>query len=78
MDINELAEHISNYENGESSVSEVLHLFAYLIKSGLAWQLQNSAYGRTAKHYIEEGFISANGDITGLGLDIIDRSEFGQ
>ena len=40
------------YEGGELSAEDTLRLFAKLIKSGLAWQLQGH-YGRTAASLIE-------------------------
>ena len=50
------------YESGELSIEDTLELFADLIKSGLAWQLQGH-YGRTASSLIDAGFISRDGSI---------------
>lgn len=50
------------FEQGELDNDGVLELFAGLIASGLAWQLQGS-YGRTARDLIEGGFISAEGEV---------------
>ena len=41
---------------------ELLRLFSYLIKTGMAWTLQGS-YGRAAKALIDQGAIARNGDI---------------
>jgi hypothetical protein len=55
------------YESGELSAEDTLRLFAKLIKSGLAWQLQGH-YGRTAASLIEQGIISKNGRINWKAL----------
>jgi hypothetical protein len=57
------------YENGELDAAETLTLFADLIKTGLAWQLQGSVYGRPAANLIEQGLITPQGQITEDGLD---------
>jgi len=57
---------IMRYEQGEMNTAEVLDLFAGLIASGLAWQLQGS-YGRTAASLIEAGLITPEGEITDRG-----------
>lgn len=51
-----------DYENGELEPDEVLALFAELVKSGLAWQLQGS-YGRAAAELIGAGYLSPEGEI---------------
>ena len=51
------------YENGELSANDTLALFAYLIKTGLAWSLQGH-YGRTASTFIELGYITPDGLVT--------------
>lgn len=48
---------IIDYEQGALDEDEVLELFQYLVKTGLAWQLQGS-YGRTAQHLLDEGLIA--------------------
>lgn len=53
---------ITAFESGEASEQETLELFAELIRSGMAWQLQGS-YGRAAAALIEEGIISEGGEI---------------
>ena len=44
------------------SPQEELEFFAELIKSGDAWKLQG-IYGRTAKAWIDSGYIDNNGHI---------------
>lgn len=56
------------YEAGELNQSEILELFAELIKSGLAWKLQGH-YGRTAARLIDAGYISKDGEILNRGDD---------
>lgn len=53
---------IMAYESGELDENGVVQLFADLIKTGLAWQLQG-CYGRQAKQLIEAGVISPDGEI---------------
>jgi len=53
---------IMRYENGEMGREEGLTFFADLIKSGLCWRLQGS-YGRSAKHLIDQKWISPSGAI---------------
>lgn len=55
-------DNIIAYEQGELDQSDTLAMFAELVKSGLAWQLQGH-YGRTAARLIETGFLSKNGEI---------------
>ncbi|MEU5403741.1 hypothetical protein ABZ348_31160 [Streptomyces sp. NPDC005963] len=50
-------------EAGELGVEETLDLFALLIKSGMAWDLQGS-YGRTAERLIEAGLITRDGEVS--------------
>ena len=45
------------FENGELDAESTLALFANLVNSGLAWQLQGS-YGRTAKALIDRNLIA--------------------
>ena len=45
------------WEQGELDTETTIHLFADLVKSGLAWTLQGT-YGRTAKRFIDAGYIS--------------------
>lgn len=50
------------YEAGELPEQDTLNLFAHLIRSGMAWQLQGS-YGRTAQALIDQGLISPGGEL---------------
>lgn len=54
---------IIRYESGEMSEGEALRMFAALIKSGTAWNLQGS-YGRSAVALIDHGWITEDGDLT--------------
>ena len=60
---------ILDYEGGEISGLDYLRLFADLIQSGLAWNLQGSLYGRPARDLIENGFITEEGEITVEGKE---------
>ena len=53
-------DYIMEYEGGDISDIDCLHLFANLIETGMAWGLQGH-YGRTASALIEEGWISSEG-----------------
>lgn len=57
-----LMSRIIEYEDGALDFDGIVDLFAELVKSGLAWQLQG-AYGRTARRFIESGIIDTNGNI---------------
>lgn len=64
-------EHIDKiiaYEQGELGTQEAVELFAELIKSGQAWQLQG-CYGRQAKNFIDEGILDHAGTINQDRLD---------
>ena len=54
---------IMAYESGELEAEATLELFAELIRTGQAWQLQGSIYGRPARQLIEQGYISEQGEI---------------
>lgn len=60
---------ISEFEEGDLSLSMTLELFADLISTGLAWGLQGS-YGRTARSFIESGMITQYGKVTDYGREI--------
>ena len=64
MAVNErnLVNYILAYKVGELDADKVLELFAYLVKTGLAWQLQGY-YGRTAARLIEQGIVTEDGEI---------------
>ena len=59
------------WEEGELDAEGTLNLFAHLIASGLAWQLQG-CYGRQAASLIEDGFITPQGEITPEGYAILE------
>lgn len=54
---------IMDYEGGTITKANLLKLFAHLIKTGQAWSLQGSIYGRPAKQLIDRGYISPKGKI---------------
>jgi hypothetical protein len=58
-----LVDYIVKYEEGEISDEDYLKMFSYLIKTGQAWSLQGSIYGRPAHDLIESGVISKTGKI---------------
>lgn len=49
---------IIRYEQGELDDDEIIELFAVLVETGMAWQLQ-SGYGRTAIQLIDAGLIGS-------------------
>jgi len=57
-----LYQRVLEYETEEHSLEWLVQFFADLIATGLAWQLQGH-YGREAKAYIDNGLISAQGDV---------------
>jgi len=57
-----LVEMIMAYEGGELKTEDTLKLFADLIRTGQAFQLQGH-YGRMASGLIEQGYISDKGKI---------------
>ena len=62
------------FENGDLGVKDILELFSELIASGTVWKLQGS-YGRSAAGLIENGLISATGEILPDGLALCDDGE---
>lgn len=57
------------YEQGELTDQEVVCLFADLVRSGLAWELQGS-YGRTANALIKEGWFDREGNLSLAVLEL--------
>jgi hypothetical protein len=57
-----IVDKIIDYESGIMTDDDIVDLFANLIKTGLAWNLQGS-YGRAAKALIDNGVISEEGEI---------------
>ena len=61
-------DYIMDYEMGELSDIDTLHLFSHLIKTNMAWSLQGH-YGRTATALINNGWIDSKGNIQVTKLD---------
>ena len=55
-------DYIMEYECGNISDVDMIHLFASLIENGMAWTLQGH-YGRTANALIEQDWINNEGVI---------------
>jgi hypothetical protein len=53
---------IMAYEDGSLTDDQELELYSELISTGQAWTLQGS-YGRTAKAYMDLGYLNESGDI---------------
>lgn len=68
--MNDLVGRIMAYEDGDLSDAEVVELFAALVASGMAWQLQGS-YGRQAVALIDGGFITAEGEVTDYAREVV-------
>jgi len=54
---------IMEYEDGTLSPEGTVALFSNLVKTGMAWQLQGSVYGRPAASLIERGVLDKTGKI---------------
>ena len=50
------------FEMGELDAAGTVELFAYLVRTGMAWTLQGS-YGRAACQLIERGILSRTGNV---------------
>ena len=57
-----LVDKIISYESGELPEGEILELFSELIKTGTICTLQG-CYQRTAQSLVDNGYISAEGEI---------------
>lgn len=64
-----LADRIIAFEQGELDDAGAIDLFAELVRTGVAWTLQGS-YGRAARNLIDAGYITGDGTITELGLEV--------
>jgi len=64
-----LLDFVLDYENGTISKGDYTRMFAYLIKTGQAWQMQSSLYGRPAHDLIESGVITKEGKINWEKVD---------
>ncbi len=53
---------IMQFEDGSLSEVDEIKLFANLVRSGMAWQLQGF-YGRHAKNLIDNNLIDMSGNI---------------
>lgn len=56
----DIAIDLISFELGELDDSETLDLFAHLVETGMAWNLQGS-YGRAAQRLIDLGLITPDG-----------------
>lgn len=61
---------IMAHESGELGTEATLTLFSQLVKDGTAWTLQG-AYGRQAHALIEDGYLTAAGDLADKAGDLI-------
>ena len=58
-----LVNYIMEYEDGSLNDKDTLKMFSYLIKTGIAWKLQGSIYGRPSQSLIDRGIINSKGVI---------------
>lgn len=68
-----VVDYIMSYEEGTISKEDFLRMFSYLIKTGQAWSLQGSLYGRPAANLIESGVISKQGKINWKKVDELEE-----
>ena len=66
----ELAEQLAAHEAGELGTFETVSLFAELVRTGLAWDLQGY-YGRQAQGMIANGVINREGGVSPYGLKLL-------
>lgn len=64
-----LIDSIMDYESGELDDRGTLELFAELVRTGQAWQLQGH-YGRTAHALIQGGYLTTDGTLTERGREV--------
>lgn len=64
----DIAIDLISYELGELDESETLELFAHLVETGMAWNLQG-AYGRAAQRLIDLGLITADGSVAPQAIE---------
>lgn len=57
-----LVGYMSDYEEGNLSETETIHLFSYLLKSKLAYSLETH-YRETAETLVNEGYLGPKGEI---------------
>ena len=57
-----LIDKIIDYECGHLGKEDTLEFFSNLIKTGMVNSLQGH-YGRSAQHFIRQGYINEQGDI---------------
>ena len=57
-----MLDYILRFEQGEATGTEVIDLFAYLVRTGQAWTLQGF-YGRTARDLIDAGYLDTGGNV---------------
>ena len=65
----DIVDKIMRHETGQMSQRETLEFFGELVSTGQAWQLQG-AYGRAASTLVDEGYLTAEGEVTALGLEV--------
>lgn len=58
----EIVSTIIQYEEGNLDIDETLKLFSILIKTGMIYHLQGH-YQRVAMDFIQNGFLSQEGDL---------------
>ncbi len=59
MSVPDIILDVMAYEQGDLSSAATIRLFSGLVASGMAWQLQGH-YGRTARAFVEAGYIDGS------------------